>query len=73
VYDAATRELRLYVNGTLQTVVSYTAGWNAAGALAIGRGRTAGNAGLWFTGDIAEVRAYVGVLADRDIKDLARA
>ncbi|MEV6331108.1 LamG domain-containing protein [Streptomyces sp. NPDC051909] len=37
VYDSTAKELRLYVNGTLQGSVPYTTAWAATGPLQIGR------------------------------------
>jgi hypothetical protein len=58
VYDAAARQLRLYVNGALQGSAAYTAGWRSTGALAIGRAKWNGVAVDYFAGLVDEVRTF---------------
>jgi hypothetical protein len=61
VFDASTGQVRLYVNGVLQTAVATGAtGEGSAQALTIG----ARGSGWLFGGDIDEVRVYQGVVAD---------
>ncbi|GIF83152.1 hypothetical protein Cba03nite_45010 [Catellatospora bangladeshensis] len=70
VYDGASREMRLYVNGVLQGSVQRPAGsaWHAAGALTIGRARwsdTPNPAGFntdFYLGAVDQVSVYAGVL-----------
>jgi Concanavalin A-like lectin/glucanases superfamily/F5/8 type C domain len=73
VYDATTKQARLYVNGVLQVVRPTVGGaFNAAGKLAIGRRMWAGNPATgFFNGDVDEVRAFVGVVVDRSGPNLA--
>jgi hypothetical protein len=54
VYDAAARELSLYVNGRLESTVPFTQPWDATGPLTIGRGKVA----EFWPGDLDEVRVY---------------
>ncbi|MGI5241747.1 glutaminase domain-containing protein [Dactylosporangium sp. CA-139066] len=58
VYDAEAGQLRLYVDGVLRGQAAYTAGWPAAGPLAIGRARWNGAAADTFAGAIEDVRTY---------------
>lgn len=62
VYDAVDRRMSLFVNGALvATAAGPPAPWNAAGVLAIGRGKAAGAHAGFFKGDVDEVQAYAGV------------
>ncbi len=69
VYDARTKEVRLYVNGALAATTAAPAGWNATGDFAVGRSRSAGKETGWLAGDVDDVRAHQGVLTDAEIKD----
>ena len=61
VFDASTGQVRLYVNGVLQTAVANGAtGQDAGQALTIGAKGT----NLLFGGDIDEVRVFQGVVTD---------
>jgi hypothetical protein len=60
----------LYVNGQLQGSAAYTAAWNAAGALHLGRDIVSGAAADFLTGDVDEVQVYQRVLFDPEIADL---
>ena len=70
VYDAAARQLRLYVDTELVGVAAVPGAWHAAGPLVVGRSRVNGSPGEYFPGDIADVRVYQGVLAQAEIDDL---
>ncbi len=71
-YDAATRQLYLYVNGDLQPgTATVPTPFNAAGALQIGRSKWAGNYTDPWAGSIDEVHAYSGVLSDPEIAQLS--
>jgi hypothetical protein len=66
VYDAPGRQIRLYVNGTLQSAPAsypYTP-WDATGALQVGRVRY--NSGFHenFAGDIDDVKVWDRILSD---------
>ncbi|MFE6194338.1 LamG-like jellyroll fold domain-containing protein [Streptomyces sp. NPDC057838] len=69
VYDDATDEVRLYVDG--QTGPEATADvpdhWQASGPLQIGRARTGDGWGEYLHGDVDEVHAFAGALTDRDV------
>jgi hypothetical protein len=59
VYDAATKQLRLYVNGTLQsTTATLPSAFDATGGLTIGRRMWSGGADSFLTGTVDEVRFY---------------
>jgi hypothetical protein len=66
VYDAAAKELRLYVNGALAASTSYTGSWVSTGAFHIGRGKV--TSALWYTdpGEAAEVQVFNRVLVPED-------
>ncbi|MFD1500255.1 LamG-like jellyroll fold domain-containing protein [Streptosporangium lutulentum] len=71
VYDAAARQLSLYVNGKLESSVAFTTQpWNATGPLTIGRGKVNGAATEFFPGDIDEVRAYGRAMFADEVADL---
>ncbi|MPY98525.1 MAG: hypothetical protein GEU97_11110 [Actinophytocola sp.] len=69
VYDAADRELRIYVNGQREGTISHTA-WHAFGALQIGVSLWDTNRGDHFVGGIDDVRVFTGVLSDAAIQNL---
>lgn len=71
VYDAGTRQLRLYVDGDLAGTAPYAAGWDAAGALRIGGARWAGKPADLFPGAIDEVRLFQRALADGEVRLLS--
>lgn len=63
-YDAASRALKLYVNGVLQeTVTVGGTKWKAAGPLYIGRGLWEGNPVDFWKGEIADVATFGAVLS----------
>ncbi|MFG1957939.1 LamG-like jellyroll fold domain-containing protein [Nonomuraea sp. NPDC049028] len=70
VYDAAARELSLYVNGRLESTVPFTQPWDATGALAIGRGTVNGAAAEFWPGDLDEVRVYGRAMFADEVADL---
>jgi hypothetical protein len=57
-YDATAKQLRLYVNGALQSTVSNVVNWDATGSLRVG----SDIAGTGFVGAIDELRMYAGVI-----------
>ena len=74
VYNSFTNEVRLYVNGQLDTAVGigrYSSMWQGAGGLQVGRSLLAGVFGEYFTGDVDEVRIYRGVADDQLIQQLS--
>ncbi len=58
VNDVADGELLLYVNGVLQSTVSYSGGWQAMGATVIGAGKSGGARTDFANGLIDEVRLF---------------
>jgi alpha-L-arabinofuranosidase len=58
VNDVATSQLLLYVNGMLQSTVSYSGGWQATGATVVGGGKFNGARSDFVNGDIDDVRFY---------------
>ncbi|MEU2181718.1 LamG domain-containing protein [Streptomyces thermolilacinus] len=72
VRDAATGQIKLYLNG--QTGAGATAslpdGLPSTGALQIGRAKTGDGWGEYLRGDVDEVQVYAGALRDRDIQAL---
>ncbi|WP_405584980.1 LamG domain-containing protein [Streptomyces sp. NBC_01190] len=67
VYDAASAQLSLYVNGRLAGSHDYTGGvWNAAGPLQIGRRLYQGSYGEYANGEISDVRTYPTALPPAD-------
>jgi hypothetical protein len=71
VYDAAAKQLRLYVNGVLAGTRTRTQqGFNATGPFLIGRGKWNGNVGHQWTGVVDEVRAYSRAVSAEEIRGL---
>ncbi|MEU5950463.1 LamG domain-containing protein [Micromonospora sp. NPDC047465] len=66
-YDAANRELRLYVNGVLQGVRSNTVGWHGTQVMHVGR---AINSFFLNGGTVDGVRMWQGLLSDAEITHL---
>ncbi|GII56797.1 hypothetical protein Pth03_51860 [Planotetraspora thailandica] len=59
VYDSATRQLRLYVNGVQQSATAtLTGGFDATGPVALGRAKAAGAAAGFLGGAVDDVRVY---------------
>jgi hypothetical protein len=73
VFDRTSGQLRLFVNGTLAaTTVSPTVPWKATGNFVIGRGTQAtATPGLWFNGDVADVRLWDRVVYQSDVDKLS--
>lgn len=70
VYDAGSRQLRLYVNGALSGTANRQAfDWHAAGWVQIGRTMWDGSAGVdYWPGRIDEVKLYDRVLAEGEVR-----
>jgi hypothetical protein len=66
VYDVATKQISLYVNGVLVSTVSHTPVWGATGPLAVGRALSGGVAMPW-QGQVADVVAYNRVAVSDDL------
>ena len=58
VNDVANDQLLLYVNGILQSTVSYSSGWQATGATVVGGGEFNGARTDFVSGEIDDVRFY---------------
>ncbi|WP_326557568.1 LamG-like jellyroll fold domain-containing protein [Micromonospora sp. NBC_01796] len=71
VYDTATAQMKLYVNGVQQSSTAATGGWNASGNYVIGRAKWAGAAANVWDGDIDDVRIYGKALNADQVADLA--
>jgi hypothetical protein len=71
VYDASTRQARLYVNGALQATATVSTTFNATGPFVIGRARWAGANGSRWPGDIADVQVWDRVIYDDEVASLA--
>ena len=66
VNDVATSQLLLYVNGVLQSTVSYSGGWQATGATVVGGGKFNGTRADYVNGDIDDVHFYDSPLSAAD-------
>ena len=66
VNDVANSQLLLYVNGVLQSTVSYSGGWQATGATVVGGGKFNGARVDYVNGDIDDVRFYNSPLSAGD-------
>ncbi|GAA0522461.1 hypothetical protein Ade02nite_81800 [Paractinoplanes deccanensis] len=74
VYDAHTRELKLYVAGepVASETVAPDALFTASGGLQVGRALINGQYGEYFAGVVDDVRVYGGVLDDTTVQLLAQ-
>jgi hypothetical protein len=70
VNDVSARQLRLYVNGTLQATGTFAATWNATGPLTIGRAKWNGSLYNFWPGDIDDVYVYTGLRTQAEIQAL---
>jgi hypothetical protein len=70
VYDAAAKQIRLYVDGRLNATTAFTTPWKASGPLMIGAGWY-GSAGSFFPGDIDDLRVFDQIVTDSEIATLA--
>ncbi|WP_125809101.1 LamG domain-containing protein [Actinoplanes sp. ATCC 53533] len=70
VYNADTRKLWLYVNGSRIGDGTLNAPWNGAGPLQIGRGKAGGAHTAYWKGRVDDVRVYAGALDDGRVKGL---
>jgi hypothetical protein len=70
-YDAATRQIQIFVNGELSgAMVLPGPAWHASGPLAIGRGRVDGGPAQHWPGEIDEVRMYSRVVSAEEIRGI---
>ncbi|MEV4840391.1 LamG-like jellyroll fold domain-containing protein [Nonomuraea sp. NPDC049486] len=68
-YDYPTGEIRLYVDGVLETTATHLPPWYVGGKFVIGKARNIPLQHQYLT--IDDVRAYSGVLTEDEIADLA--
>ncbi|MGW3353711.1 LamG-like jellyroll fold domain-containing protein [Nonomuraea rubra] len=71
VFDVASKEMRLYVNGARAASATHATPWHNDGAVQIGRGKHDGKAVDHWPGGVDEVRLYDRVLGDAEIHGLA--
>ncbi|WP_089909811.1 LamG domain-containing protein [Lentzea albida] len=70
VYDADTKQLRLYVNGVLSAVKVGVVLWNATGPFTIGRNKWNGVKGSWFYRGIDDVRVFSRALSAGEVNKI---
>jgi hypothetical protein len=68
VYDDDEHEVRLYVDGEWADAQPFTAEWQAAGSLTVGRSQGDGAPGDFWPGAIADVRIYPVALEDTEVE-----
>ncbi|MEU8357453.1 LamG-like jellyroll fold domain-containing protein [Nonomuraea sp. NPDC048882] len=73
VFDLASKEMRLYVNGARAATATHATPWHADGAVQIGRAKHDGQPVDFWPGGVDEVRLYDRVLGEAEIHDLATA
>ncbi|MGY0059399.1 LamG-like jellyroll fold domain-containing protein [Streptomyces sp. LZ34] len=73
VYDATTREVRLYVNGeVIGAETMWANSWDLSTTrLEVGRSTTGSDSGDYFSGAVDEVRVFQGVLEDVAVSGLS--
>jgi hypothetical protein len=71
VYDKASGQIRLYVNGAQSGSDNLGPNWAANGATTIGRARYHGVLSDWFNGEIADARIWDRVVDANEIAGLA--
>lgn len=70
VHDASSNQIKLYVNGILESTQSVGATWNAGGETVIGRAKFKGGPVDFWPGLIDDVRVYNRALSDQDVANL---
>ncbi|MFG1956412.1 LamG-like jellyroll fold domain-containing protein [Nonomuraea sp. NPDC049028] len=70
-YDAAAKEIKLYVDGVAGAPAAHTTPWSASGTVQLGRARYAAGPVDYWPGSLDEVRIYDRTLATEEIHDLA--
>jgi len=73
VYDSAAGQLRLYVNGVLNTTAACSCSWASSGPLVMGHTKWPQPDPEWWQGGVDDVRDFVGVLSQAQITALASA
>lgn len=72
VRDALKGQIRLYVNGKLESAQPYNADWDARGHTIIGAARLHSQRTQFFAGALDDVRLYNGALSDDEVAALCR-
>jgi len=72
VYDADNQQVRLYVNGVLESQVVFTTPWSATGGFQIGRAKVRGVFGEYWTGQIDQVQVHDRPLLAGEIQQVSR-
>jgi GH43 family beta-xylosidase len=70
--DALKGQIRIYVNGRLESSQSYNADWDARGHTIIGAARLQSKRTQFFAGKLDDVRLYNGALSDDEVAALYR-
>jgi hypothetical protein len=73
VYDQNKKQLRLYVNGRLQSTADYTTPWAAKGSFEVGRMKASGAYADHFEGDLDQVQVWNRVVFDNELAAIANA
>ncbi|MFJ9211664.1 LamG-like jellyroll fold domain-containing protein [Streptomyces sp. NPDC102264] len=73
VFDAEKRQIRLYVDGRLQSTAAHRSTWNANGSFTVGRGLWEGDEADQYKGYVDDVRAYQRAMSASEISALASA
>ncbi|MCX4584315.1 LamG domain-containing protein [Streptomyces sp. NBC_01481] len=72
VYDDATDQVRLYLDGytNADATATFRSAWKSTGGLQVGRTTVGDGWGEYLHGAVDEIQAFSGVLSDRDIPAL---
>ncbi|MEV4972295.1 LamG domain-containing protein [Streptomyces scopuliridis] len=73
VFDAEKRQIRLYVDGRLQSTAAHRSTWSANGSFTVGRGLWEGDKSDLYEGYVDDVRAYQRAMSAPEIAALASA
>ncbi|MFE4535355.1 LamG domain-containing protein [Streptomyces scopuliridis] len=73
VFDAEKRQIRLYVDGRLQSTAAHRSTWSANGSFTVGRGLWEGDKSDLYEGYVDDVRAYQRAMSASEIAALASA
>ncbi len=69
VYDSVAKDIKLYVNGTLNATAAFTTPWNATGPVQIGAGWY-GKLDAFFPGEIDDVRIFDRIVTPEEVNTL---
>ncbi len=70
VYDDTDDEIRIYVNGVMESGRTKTVDWDATGGFAVGRNKSGGVFGDYFSGYVDEIRVWSHALTTTDLANL---